>query len=620
MSTQGTAPTFTDLDLFADEVLLDPYPTYAALRETAGVVHLPANDVYALTRYDAIRDALGDRETFSSRVDRLQPDGQRGPHGHVARLRPAGPHPAARDADREPLAPGAARPEGPDRREGRRAGRRPGRARLLRGDRRPRPGVPARGRRRPDRLHRPRPRQHAALGPGRDAGHRPDEPAHRGELPDRRRALRLVLDRHRRGPRARLGGPRDLRRRGRGDIPAGTAGHIIHQYLGAGSTRRSPRSATSSRSSPPTRTSSSWCARTRPRAGRRSTRSSASGRRCTPGGAASRGTSRSTAPSSRPAPRSRSSSAPATATRATTRTRTPSSSSATRSTTCPSATARTAAPARDWPGSRPTPSSPRSPAGCQRLVVGDARTRAEQHHPEHRGAPGPRGGAGMRIVLDRPRCEGHGLCEEAAPQLMHLDDDGELVLDREEVGDGDLEAAQPPPSGSVRSRRCASREGAAHDRRRRQRHRRPDGCRHAPRGGIRRRPHPRRRRAVPGVQPAGTVQGAPARRRGPGPRTSCPRRPTGRPSCSASGPSARRRAAAAPAGRRRTAAVRRPGDRERLPIPTARGRRRTSSRCAPSTTRCCSAERLASRPSVLVVGGGPLGMEIASSCLGPGAR
>lgn len=46
----------------------------------------------------------------------------------------------------------------------------------------------------------------------------------------------------------------------------------------------------------------------------------------------------------------------------------------------------------------------------------------------------------MRIVLDRPRCEGHGLCEEAAPQLMHLDDDGELVLDREEIDDGDAAA------------------------------------------------------------------------------------------------------------------------------------------------------------------------------------
>jgi ferredoxin len=46
----------------------------------------------------------------------------------------------------------------------------------------------------------------------------------------------------------------------------------------------------------------------------------------------------------------------------------------------------------------------------------------------------------VKILLDRTRCEGHGLCEEAAPGLMHLDDDGELVLDYDEV-DGDLLAA-----------------------------------------------------------------------------------------------------------------------------------------------------------------------------------
>ena len=39
----------------------------------------------------------------------------------------------------------------------------------------------------------------------------------------------------------------------------------------------------------------------------------------------------------------------------------------------------------------------------------------------------------MKIVVDWPRCEGHGLCEEAAPQLMHLDDKGELVVDVEDV-------------------------------------------------------------------------------------------------------------------------------------------------------------------------------------------
>jgi len=47
----------------------------------------------------------------------------------------------------------------------------------------------------------------------------------------------------------------------------------------------------------------------------------------------------------------------------------------------------------------------------------------------------------MRIVLDRPRCEGHGLCEEAAPQLLHLDDDGDLVLEREEIAEADIATA-----------------------------------------------------------------------------------------------------------------------------------------------------------------------------------
>jgi ferredoxin len=48
----------------------------------------------------------------------------------------------------------------------------------------------------------------------------------------------------------------------------------------------------------------------------------------------------------------------------------------------------------------------------------------------------------VQIILDRPRCEGHGLCEEAAPQLMHLDDEGDLVLDVEDVDDSELAAAQ----------------------------------------------------------------------------------------------------------------------------------------------------------------------------------
>lgn len=61
-----TTPPTSGVDLFADEVVLDPYPVYAELRERGPVVHLRANDVYALTRYDVVRDALADWESYSS--------------------------------------------------------------------------------------------------------------------------------------------------------------------------------------------------------------------------------------------------------------------------------------------------------------------------------------------------------------------------------------------------------------------------------------------------------------------------------------------------------------------------------------------------------------------------
>ena len=60
------APATSDIDLFDDDVLLDPYPAYEMLRDLGAVVYLPKSDVYALTRYDTIRTALGDPDTFSS--------------------------------------------------------------------------------------------------------------------------------------------------------------------------------------------------------------------------------------------------------------------------------------------------------------------------------------------------------------------------------------------------------------------------------------------------------------------------------------------------------------------------------------------------------------------------
>lgn len=63
--TESTPPV-SDIDLFDDAVTVDPWPSYAALRDLAPVVHLPANDTYVLTRYEVIRGALLDWETFSS--------------------------------------------------------------------------------------------------------------------------------------------------------------------------------------------------------------------------------------------------------------------------------------------------------------------------------------------------------------------------------------------------------------------------------------------------------------------------------------------------------------------------------------------------------------------------
>lgn len=42
-------------------------------------------------------------------------------------------------------------------------------------------------------------------------------------------------------------------------------------------------------------------------------------------------------------------------------------------------------------------------------------------------------GSDMRIDVDRNRCEGYGFCEEAAPELFALDDDGELLVKLVEV-------------------------------------------------------------------------------------------------------------------------------------------------------------------------------------------
>lgn len=56
----------TDADVFAHDTLVDPYDTYRSLRDIGRVSYMTRYDTWALTRYDEVRHALGDWQTFSS--------------------------------------------------------------------------------------------------------------------------------------------------------------------------------------------------------------------------------------------------------------------------------------------------------------------------------------------------------------------------------------------------------------------------------------------------------------------------------------------------------------------------------------------------------------------------
>nr|BAA23268.1 hypothetical protein [Nocardioides sp.] len=56
----------SDVDLFAGEVLADPYPIYAALRSLGPVVWLPRHGFYVVVRYAEAREVLNDHERFVS--------------------------------------------------------------------------------------------------------------------------------------------------------------------------------------------------------------------------------------------------------------------------------------------------------------------------------------------------------------------------------------------------------------------------------------------------------------------------------------------------------------------------------------------------------------------------
>ena len=129
-------------------------PTPSCARSPASCT-CPANDVYALTRYDVIRDALGDSETFSSSAIGFNPMVNEALQGTSLASDPP-VHTQLRATLSENLTPRALRGLKVQIEEKADAlvadlvatG-------LLRGDRRASPAsFPLAGRRRPDRLHR----------------------------------------------------------------------------------------------------------------------------------------------------------------------------------------------------------------------------------------------------------------------------------------------------------------------------------------------------------------------------------------------------------------------------------------------------------------------------------
>jgi cytochrome P450 len=56
----------SSIDLYDDQVLLDPYQSYGALRDLGPVVYLPKYGLYVLTRFKNVQEAMRSWQTSSS--------------------------------------------------------------------------------------------------------------------------------------------------------------------------------------------------------------------------------------------------------------------------------------------------------------------------------------------------------------------------------------------------------------------------------------------------------------------------------------------------------------------------------------------------------------------------
>jgi ferredoxin len=52
-----------------------------------------------------------------------------------------------------------------------------------------------------------------------------------------------------------------------------------------------------------------------------------------------------------------------------------------------------------------------------------------------------------KIIVDRTRCTGLGICESLAPEFFEVDESGTLVLLEEKVGDGAVRSVEEAVAG-----------------------------------------------------------------------------------------------------------------------------------------------------------------------------
>ena len=53
----------------------------------------------------------------------------------------------------------------------------------------------------------------------------------------------------------------------------------------------------------------------------------------------------------------------------------------------------------------------------------------------------------MKIIVDRTKCTGLGICESLAPGVFEVDEDGDLVLLTDEVPEGGLDSVEEAVAG-----------------------------------------------------------------------------------------------------------------------------------------------------------------------------